>query len=250
MTPEQSLWSDNVIPVDNPADGFSMSFVQASKGLNRYVTTEEDARHISKLLPKETYPCLLDVCCGFGRFSGALHKLGYQVTGLDLSQDQIEEARRSNPGPDYIVTDMCHLPDRRFDAVINMYTSFGYYKTEEEDLRALDAWGAALRSGGKLVMELADMDRARAKLDRTKPIIYRYTGDVTEEVRMDWTNRILEVTYLQEDRRFTCHTRLYEKEFLVGYLRGIGFGEVAVYGDLEGKPKALEDNLILIATKK
>lgn len=233
----------------NPHEGFPLAFVNASLTLGRYVSTRTDAGLISKIIPLSEYPRVLDVCCGFGRFTKELGLLGYNVTGVDLSLEQIEAARLADPGGTYIQGDMRETPQLDFDAIINMYTSFGYFDSEEDDLLALCSWYRSLRPGGVLVMELADMDRARAKLARDEDLIYRETGDVTEEIRMDWQNRILEVTYLQHDSNFRCYTRLYEKEKLSDYLRSVGFSSVFTYGSLRLEPKNAEDNLILIARK-
>lgn len=237
------------LTMNNPDEGFPIAFVNASSVLGRYDSTNIDVALLAKIIPPKEYPNVLDVCCGFGRFTKALGELGYQAVGLDLSEDQISKAKASDITGTYLQGDMRDTPKESYDAIINMYTSFGYFDEESEDLKALDSWYLSIRPGGVLIMELADMDRARAKLPRDKEIIYRVTGDVTEEIRMDWDARILEVTYLQDGEKFTCYTRLYEKEKLRSYLLALGFSSVDIYGNLERKIKDEEDNLILVARK-
>lgn len=240
----------NAIAMQNPADGFPIEFVNAARVLGRYESTEADAQALAAIIPRAQFPAVLDMCCGFGRMAGMLHRLGYDVTGVDLSVEQIELALHDNPGPSYQVGDMRVLPkNRSYDAIVNLFTSFGYFETVEEDLQALRSWHAGLRPGGKLVMELADMEIARAKLDRNAGTIYRHTGNVVEECVMDWEQQIFKVKYLQEGQTFTCYTRLYEKEVLRDHLLEIGFSDVQLYGGLDLRARRSTDNLVLIATK-
>ena len=235
--------------LNNPATGFPMEFVNASVVLGRYATTEEDAALLSRIAPAVTYPRVLDVCCGFGRFTRALRALGHDTTGLDLSEQQIRAAREADPQGRCLQGDMRATPKLAYDTVINMYTSFGYFDAEHDDVAALSSWHGSLRPGGLLIMELADMDRARARLPRDQALILRRTGNVTEEIRMNWERRLLEVTYLQEAAAFTCTTRLFEKEALRGELLRIGFSEVDLFGSLDLTPKRLDDNLIVVARR-
>lgn len=238
------------IAMQNPDDGFPIEFVNAARVLGRYASTASDADALAAIIPLASYPRVLDVCCGFGRTAGKLHQLGYQVTGIDLSAEQIALARCDNPGPAYVVSDMRALPpQQRYDAIVNLFTSFGYFATVDEDVQALHSWCAALRPGGKLIMELADMDLAREKLDRSLATIYRYTGDVIEECVMDWEQQIFRVKYLQNGEDFTCYTRLYESAALKEHLLAAGFSDVQLFGGLDLRARGRMDNLVLIATK-
>jgi SAM-dependent methyltransferase len=205
-------------------------------------------RAIATHFPPATYKRALDICCGIGRAAGALAQLGYEVTAVDLSQDQIEIARVTNPGPNYHAHDMAALPEGPFDILLNIYTSFGYFANEREDIAVLAHWHERLRDGGLLVMELADMDRARNRIP-PEGELQRQTNGVTEELTMDWANRLLSVDYTLGNNRWSCVTRLYEKEALAQHLRNAGFSSVELYGSFDLRPKAIDDNLVLIARK-
>lgn len=230
----------------NPSSGFPVFFTEVSRTLGRYEETQNDALSLAEHFQVSEYPRVLDICCGIGRMSGALNHLGYTVTGIDLSSEQLKIAQSENPGPTYIVGDMVSPPDGVFDIILNIYTSFGYYSTEEEDLSLLPIWRSRLRPGGVLIMELADMDRARSRIP-TSGILDRHTGTVTEHLRLDWQSRLLVVDYISQEREWSCVTRLFEKEKLVSSLYNSGFSDVSIYGAFDMKCKEPDDNLVLVA---
>lgn len=99
---------------------------------------------------------VLDLCCGMGRHSLALAEEGYEVTGVDLSEVLLREAR-SQIGAEkvaWIRSDMRDLPlDGGFDAVVNLFTSFGYFEKDEEQVKVLREIYRLLKPGGKFVID-------------------------------------------------------------------------------------------------
>jgi SAM-dependent methyltransferase len=119
---------------------------------------KEAAAFIDKLLaylhpaPGAT---MLDVACGRGRHAKYLAGKGFDVTGIDLSIDSINAARKlENDHLSFFQHDM-RLPFRVnfFDVVFNFFTSFGYFDTRRENDNALRTLKNALKPGGKLVLD-------------------------------------------------------------------------------------------------
>lgn len=223
--------------------------MHAARSLGRYQNTEHEAYLLSRIMPLASHPRILDICCGFGRLSGRMHSLGYDVTGIDISAEQLSIARSENHGPRYLAMDMRAPPLEEFDALLSMFTSFGYFENPADDISMLKTWSLRLRPGGILVMELADMECARAKLPALDSSFVRHTLDVEEHCLMDWKQGIFKVTYRQRGTEFTCWTRLYEKEKLRDFLLQAGFREVQLFGDLALNHKNPENNLVIVATK-
>ncbi len=121
--------------------------------------TEEQTRAIVELLDLPVEAAVLDVACGFGRIAGLLHHHGFRVTGIDISQSQLQLAAKTNPGPSYLLADMPQPPPGPFDGVVNVYSSFGYFDESAQDFAALQAWYRVLRHGGVLVMDLMHRDQ-------------------------------------------------------------------------------------------
>lgn len=92
---------------------------------------------------------VLDLACGKGRHSIYLNQLGYEVLGADLSENSIAEAsKNSNESLEFKVHDMRESFDQKFDAIFNLFTSFGYFDNDEDDLKTLKAIQNSLNEYG------------------------------------------------------------------------------------------------------
>jgi SAM-dependent methyltransferase len=96
---------------------------------------------------------ILDLCCGHGRHLLPLAKTGYQMTGLDLSKKTLailaKSAKNKKIKARIIRSDMRKIPFKNeFDAIINMFTAFGYLETDYEKFKVLKAVAQALKPVG------------------------------------------------------------------------------------------------------
>ena len=128
--------------------GFPITFPEIAKRLGRYDVSRDQAASIARLLPPKSFPRVIDIGCGVGRLSKELAAVGYDVTGIDLSEDQILSARETASNVRFEVGDMADPPKGPFDIAVNMYSSFGYMETPDGDLDCLRQWHAILRPGG------------------------------------------------------------------------------------------------------
>jgi SAM-dependent methyltransferase len=103
------------------------------------------------------------VPCGQGRHAHLLAEAGFDVDGLDLSEDLLKRARARGTGRTlrYTRGDMRTLPARwtnRFDAVVNLFTSFGFFLHPRDDERVVKEWARVLKPGGTLVWHGGNRD--------------------------------------------------------------------------------------------
>jgi ubiquinone/menaquinone biosynthesis C-methylase UbiE len=99
---------------------------------------------------------VLDLCCGMGRHSLALAEAGYEVTGVDLSEALLREARAQagSEAVTWLRSDMRKLPlTGGYDAVVNLFTSFGYFEEDEEQVKVLREIHRLLKPGGKFIID-------------------------------------------------------------------------------------------------
>ena len=114
-------------------------------------------------LPEEAK--ILDLACGKGRHSIYLNKLGYDVTGADLSENSIAIAsKHSNEKLHFEVHDMRMPFNEKFDAIFNLFTSFGYFENDEDNLITLKAIRDSLTEYGFAVIDFMNVHHVIANL--------------------------------------------------------------------------------------
>lgn len=102
---------------------------------------------------------ILDLACGKGRHSIYLNTLGFEVTGVDLSENSIAHAKQfENETLHFDVHDMCKPYKQQFDAVFNLFTSFGYFEKEEDNLNTIKAIKADLNTSGFGVIDFMNSE--------------------------------------------------------------------------------------------
>ena len=120
---------------------------------------------INHLVPA-THAKILDVACGKGRHSIHLAQKGFDVTGIDLSEDSIDEALKSESDSLHFYRHDMRLPFwiNYFDFAFNFFTSFGYFKTARENDNAIRTIAQSLKSDGCFVMDYLNVHYAEDHL--------------------------------------------------------------------------------------
>ncbi len=122
------------------------------------VRTSVEVDAVERILHLRKGARVLDLACGAGRHAIELARRGYAVTGYDLSGDLLKTARAAartaRQEVVFVEGDMRDLPyHAAFDAVINMFSSFGYFESEGDDRRVLAGVARALKARGKFLMD-------------------------------------------------------------------------------------------------
>lgn len=103
---------------------------------------------------------VLDLACGKGRHSIYLNQLGYEVVGADLSENSIIEANKNkNHNLSFQVHDMRDSFEDKFDAIFNLFTSFGYFENDEDNLTTLKAMKDSLTEHGFAVIDFMNVNQ-------------------------------------------------------------------------------------------
>ena len=132
---------------------------------------ERDRREAARLLDLLGLPAgsrMLDVPCGQGRHAHLFAEAGLDVDGLDYSAELLAVAKKRGTGRTlrYRRGDMRKLPaawTRRFDAVVNLFTSFGFFLQPSDDMRVIAEFARVLKPGGQLVWHGGSRDGVMAK---------------------------------------------------------------------------------------
>jgi SAM-dependent methyltransferase len=103
---------------------------------------------------------VLDLACGKGRHSIYLNQLGFNVLGADLSENSIAEAsKNSNEHLHFKVHDMREPFEEKFDAIFNLFTSFGYFENDDDNLTTLKAIRESLSEYGFAVIDFMNVNQ-------------------------------------------------------------------------------------------
>ena len=120
--------------------------------------------HLVEHLEPNPDAFMIDIACGKGRHSVQLASKGFDVTGIDLSEDSIREANNwGNEHLHFFVHDM-RLPFRinYFNYAFNFFTSFGYFDTRREHDNAIRTIAQSLKPGGEFVIDFLNVQYAEA----------------------------------------------------------------------------------------
>jgi SAM-dependent methyltransferase len=235
--------------VDKPGEWFEdEDFWKAYAGLmfdgERWAEVPAVCDALASLAGMAPGAAVLDSCCGPGRHSLELARRGYRVTGVDLTASYLEAARESAAAEslpiEFLRADVrAFVRPAAFDLAINLYTSFGYFATPDEDLRMLRNLRASLKPGGALVLET--LGKEIAVRDFTEGEWFERDGwTVLTAFKVVGAWEGLENRWIllrgseRVDRAFV--RRLYSAVELRAALLAAGFASVELYGSVEGAP--------------
>ncbi len=240
---------------DNSLEGYR----KASQTLKE--RTRQEVSGIERLLRLHRGQRILDVPCGYGRHSIGLAKRGYDVVGVDLNRTHLAAAKaadnRVHAKVRWIKGDMRHLPFRgEFDAVLNMFFSFGFFTNEKDNVETLRGFYRALKKGGKLLMH-TDVNIPRIlngeyKLTEERHLRSKRSLHIHEHFDRR-TKRLVGFWEIHDERtieRRNYSVRVYTREEFTKLCRRVGFQQVTAYGEWDGRPyTARSEDMMIVATK-
>ena len=201
---------------------------------------------------------VMDIACGAGRHSLELARRGFMTTANDLSPFLLEctrtQAAKENLSIECTRQDMRKIEaDNAFDLVIQLFSSFGYFKTTKEDQQVLQNVHRALKQNGWYILDLLNPAHLKKNL---KPFSSRTLDDlnITEERRIEEESVIKRITIRSPEESITFEesVRLYDMEAIAGMLESAGFQIKHIYGDYEGSlfDRNRSPRMMLFASKQ
>jgi SAM-dependent methyltransferase len=240
-------------------DSFWETFQSYMFDPRRLALTGAEVDQMSSLLGLQSGAAVLDLCCGLGRHSIEFARRGFKVTGVDLTTSYLDQARTSasneNLKIEFVQSDMREFSrPAAFDGAINFFTAFGYFDDPADDAKVARNLCDSLKPGGRLIIDLNGKETIARKF-RERDWRTRDDGAIVLEERrlLDGWKR-LESRWTRisgnERRESTLTLRLYSGAELESLLRGAGFREVSLYGNLSATPyDQSAERLIAVASK-
>ncbi|MFO7792973.1 MAG: methyltransferase domain-containing protein [Candidatus Saliniplasma sp.] len=247
MTPVENPWHENEgFWKDNPFPGKMVK--RAQKEVNKLVELADLDEGLK----------VLDLCCGVGRHSLEFAERGFDVTGVDKTEHYLKEARKRAGEEgleiEFIQDDMReYKKDEKFDLVINLFTSFGYFEEEKENMKVLENVYDSLKTGGKFILDVMGKEIiARIFEEKDWNELEDGFKILERSIEKDWSwlnNRRIRITD-EGVKEYNVSHWLYSAKELKDMLKDVGFSSVEVYGGYDGRDYDEEANRLVVVGKK
>lgn len=200
---------------------------------------------------------VLDMACGAGRHSILFAQKGYDVTAVDLSESLLTVARSLAKdfglNINFIKSDLRDFKsNQNFNLAVNLFTSFGYFETDEDNFKVFKIAYNQLVKSGYFVLDYLNKDFIEKNLIK-KSIEQIEGGEIIQNRKIENNRVIKEITISRngEQKHFLESVRMYEKEELLTALNNLGFEIVNIFGDFKGNHfnSDLSQRIIIISQK-
>jgi SAM-dependent methyltransferase len=194
---------------------------------------------------------ILDLACGMGRHIQELQSLGYHTVGCDLSYILLTTGNREYGAMAVARADMRHLPfcDGVFGGLVNFFTSFGYFASEQENLLVVEEMARVLHDGAPFLFDYLNVNR---ELDN---LVHRETqvapmGEVQIERWFDRSDRSFNKRITIGEKRYLERVRGYDLDEISAMFASCNLSIRSAFGDFDGSPfERTSPRLILVGSK-
>lgn len=202
---------------------------------------------------------MLDLCCGPGRHSVEFTQHGFQVTGVDASPFLLDRARehaaQAGASIEWVQEDMrTFLRPAAFDLACNLFTSFGYFESDQDDLRVLKNLQQSLKETGVLVMDVISKEKVARNWQNVMCTELADGALMVQrpKVGKDWFRMSSEWILIKEgrSRSVTFEHNIYSGRELKDRLLAAGFQQVDLFGDLAGSPYGFDAARLVAVARK
>ncbi len=202
---------------------------------------------------------ILDLACGSGRHSRQFAELGFDLYSLDLSWVLLRSLTSLEPPPlvKLLRGDMRNLPFQSsvFDLALSLFTSFGYFEKEGEDLSVLQEAADTLKIGGRFVLDFLNADAVKGSLLPEEQVSLKDSQVLIQRCLNPARNRIEKhiriFSTARGPREYLESVRLYTCADLRELLSQAGLNTDQIYGDYNGAPfTSSSPRLIIFSSKR
>lgn len=204
-------------------------------------------------LKKDAY--VMDLGCGKGRHSVSLNNHGYKVLGVDLASNSIDFAKQyESDSLHFMVGDMRNdLGKDEFDAVFNLFTSFGYFDGLDDNLMVLRRINTSLKTGGILVIDFMNAPFIERHLVESEEKIINDVGfNISRHCDGNHFHKKIDIHDIAHQESHTERVQYIDQSQFMAMLSKAGFEIINEYGNYQLGDFELDNSprLILHARKK
>lgn len=210
--------------------------------------------NLQKMTDWQPSQTILDLACGRGRHAHYLATLGLQVTGIDLSASSIEFAQNSLRHPvEFKVHDMRQpFGAQQYDYILNLFTSFGYFDNEDENLLVMRHIANALKKDGVAVIDYMNPHYVVQHLkEKETKSVDGIVFEMSKQIIGNFLYKHIQFMHNKREHLFTERIMLINQHQFETYFTSVGLKLQNVYGDYNLTPyeTAASPRMILVIKK-
>lgn len=255
---------------EEESDFFGDFYIEGDESLQGYRELPQSLKERTKvevngvifLLKLNKGAKVLDLPCGYGRHSIDLAKKGFDVVGSDLNSKHLAKAKENADKEKVPIIfrqeNMLDLNDKeKFDAVINMFYSFGFFEKDEDNLKVLKNIFDSLKKGGKFLfhtdVNIPRILKKKYKFEEVRDlssgnklkVIDNYDSK-TKRIDGSWIITKKDGSEIRRD----YSVRVYTKGEFSELCKQVGFKKITVYSDWNGQDYSSDsEDMIVVAEK-
>lgn len=231
-------------------ESFGKDYLLVYKHRNQQDASRE-VEQAAKWLALTENDLILDLCCGMGRHTISLAKRGYQVVGLDLSGVLLEKAIEKSNGLaiPFIQADMRNLPlmNNSFDVVLNLFTSFGYFRDDQDNERVLAEMARILRPEGRFLIDFLNRNSVIATLvPESKREVDGIRIKEKRWIEGDFVCKTIDIEDEQGTRTYQERVKMYDLDHLISMLEKHSLKVKEIFANFDGEPYHPDGERVII----
>jgi len=208
-------------------------------------------QNITSFLKLKKGSHILDLPCGKGRHAIYLNSLGYTVTGTDLSKNSILHAKQfENDSLHFEVADMRNPISKQYDAIFNLFTSFGYFDDDKVDIQMLTNIKNGLKKEGVFVLDFLNVHKVAAHLVKKE---VKTIDGIEFHIQRNIENGFIikNIAFFADGKQhqYTERVKFLDEFKLKSYFKEAGFNIRNTFGNYQLSPfdKNTSNRLIIVA---
>ena len=195
----------------------------------------------------------LDLGCGTGRHAKYLNKYGFSVDGFDISKKSLIEAKKmENKKLKFYLKDMRFFNEKnKYNYILNLFTSFGYFQNEEDDQKVFTNIEQSLKRGGYFILDFFNSTKIITDLI---PFEIKKINNIEFKIKKHYDDKFIykniSITDKSNKHNFTEKVKLITEKKFINYAKRVNLKLLTKYGDYDlNQYNNSSERLILVFKK-
>lgn len=197
---------------------------------------------------------LLDIACGKGRHAITMNEFGFKVDAFDLSENSINTAKQFESDSLHFYVNDIRTPLKRehYSFAFNLFTSFGYFDDDDDNVKTIQAIAESIQTNGKFVIDFMNVNKVIEHLiEEEVKTIDGIEFHINKEVQNNFIIKNISFVHQQQHYNFQERVKVIYQADFIRYFNAANLKIEATFGDYSLNPfdEKESDRLIIVAQK-